>query len=119
MTITDLVGQYNIIGRNQDAEGAAYRGTLELTLDAPNRINAKWLIHPDQVQLGTGFFKDNILVINFNYKGDNDSLYKGVVVYKCLSKDLLEGFWSEKHGDPSYLGTERCYRIGTPTTLLN
>jgi hypothetical protein len=71
------------------------------------------------VQTGTGFFKDHILVINFRYKGDKNKLYKGVVVYKCLSKDLLEGFWSEKHGDPFYLGTERCFRIGAPTVLLN
>ncbi len=47
MTITELTGHYNIIGSNQDAEGAAYRGTLELTLDNNNRINAKWLIHTD------------------------------------------------------------------------
>jgi hypothetical protein len=119
MTITELTGHYNIIGSNQDAEGADYKGTLELTLDAHNRITAKWLIHKDQVQLGTGFFKDNILVINFNYKGDNDTLYKGVVVYKCLSKDLLEGFWSEKHGNPLYLGEERCFRMGIPKEVIN
>jgi hypothetical protein len=119
MTITELTGHYNIIGSNQDTEGAAYRGTLELTLDNNNRINAKWLIHTDQVQLGTGFFKDNILVINFNYKGDNETLYKGVVVYKCLTKDYLEGFWSEKHGNPLYLGVERCFRIGTERELIN
>ncbi len=119
MTITELTGHFNIIGSNQDAEGAAYKGTLELSLDADNRINAKWLIHPDQVQLGTGFFKDHILVINFNYKGDNDTRYKGVVVYKCLTKDVLEGFWSEKHGNPLYLGAERCFRMGTQSALVN
>lgn len=119
MTLTELTGQYNITGSNQDAEGAAYTGTLELTLDKNNRITAKWFILTDQVQLGTGFFKDNILVINFNYKGDNDTLYKGVVVYKCLTKDLLEGFWSEKHGNPLYLGEERCFRMGTQREVVN
>ncbi len=119
MSITELTGHYNIIGSNQDEEGATYKGTLELTLDAANRINAKWLINKDQVQLGTGFFKDHILVINFNYKGVNETLYKGVVVYKCLTKDLLEGFWSEKHGNPLYLGAERCFRMGTERALVN
>jgi hypothetical protein len=119
MTITDLVGKYNITGSNQDEAAAAYKGTLELVLDGTNRIRATWLISANQVQTGTGFFKDHILVINFRYKGDKDKLYKGVVVYKCLSKDLLEGFWSEKHGDPLYLGSERCFRIGTLTASLN
>ncbi|WP_299107440.1 hypothetical protein [uncultured Winogradskyella sp.] len=113
MIINELVGSFNITGRNQDEEGIAYKGILELSIDQNNRINAKWLINNSQAQFGTGFFKDNILVINFNYKGDNTETYKGVVVYKCMTKDVLDGFWSEKHGNPLYLGTERCYRIGT------
>ena len=119
MTINDLLGKYTIIGSNQDDEAAAYKGTLELALDANNRVNAKWLINNNQKQSGTGFFKDHILVINFSYAGDNEKTYKGVVVYKCITKDLLEGFWSEKHGDPTYLGSERCFRIGTQSELLN
>jgi hypothetical protein len=113
MTINQLPGTYNIIGQNQDSEGVTYKGTLELALDAYNRIQARWLINNNQEQLGTGFFKDNILVINFKYKGDDARTYKGVVVYKCITKDLLDGFWSEKHGNPLYLGEERCYRLGT------
>ncbi|SDH29152.1 hypothetical protein [Winogradskyella thalassocola] len=112
MTINQLPGTYNIIGSNQDKDGMAYKGTLELALDAHNRIEARWLINTSQEQLGTGFFKDNILVINFKYKGDDARTYKGVVVYKCITKDLLDGFWSEKHGNPLYLGEERCYRVG-------
>jgi hypothetical protein len=119
MTITELIGHFNIIGCNQDGDNATYKGTLQLTVDDNNRIVAKWLINTDQVQLGTGFFKDNILVINFNYKGDNETLYKGVAVYKCITKDLLEGFWSEKHGNPQYLGEERCFRIGIQRELTN
>jgi hypothetical protein len=113
MTITQIPGIYNIIGSNQDAEAASYKGTLTINLDNNNRIVAKWLINTNQEQLGTGFFKDNILVINFNYKGDDAHIYKGVVVYKCITKDMLDGFWSEKHGNPLYLGEERCYRVGT------
>ncbi|WP_179374335.1 hypothetical protein [Winogradskyella wichelsiae] len=119
MTIKELPGIYNIIGSNQDENGIAYKGTLELVLDEHNRINAKWVINKNQEQLGTGFFKDNILVINFNYKGDDKLIYKGVVVYKCFSKDVLDGFWSEKHGNPLYLGEERCFRLGTQKELIN
>ncbi|WP_299253816.1 hypothetical protein [uncultured Lacinutrix sp.] len=119
MQITQLPGTYNITGSNQDEAAASYKGTLELTLDENNRINAKWTINNNQEQLGTGFFKDNILVINFNYKGDNDTIYKGVVVYKCITKDILDGFWSEKHGNPLYLGEERCFRVGLQQEVVN
>lgn len=119
MQLTQLPGTYNITGSNQDQEAATYKGTLELTLDQNNRINAKWTINNSQEQLGTGFFKDNILVINFNYIGDDDVIYKGVVVYKCITQDLLDGFWSEKHGNPLYLGEERCFRQGAQQEVIN
>jgi hypothetical protein len=63
MTITELIGHFNIIGCNQDGDNATYKGTLQLTVDDNNRIVAKWLINTDQVQLGTGFFKDNIWLL--------------------------------------------------------
>ncbi len=119
MTIQDLVGTYNIIGSNQDAFTNTYNGTLDLMLDENNRIKAKWLINNDQLQFGTGFFKNNILVINFNYKDENKNTYKGVVVYKCISKDILEGFWSEKHGNPLYLGEEHCFRVNSKKQLFD
>ncbi|MEM5566932.1 hypothetical protein WNY78_17555 [Psychroserpens sp. AS72] len=119
MTLTQLPGTYNITGSNQDSDQAIYKGTLELTLDENNRIIAKWLINNNQEQLGTGFFKDNILVINFNYRGDDAIVYKGVVVYKCMTNGVLEGFWSEKHGNPLFLGTECCFRIGTQQEFVN
>lgn len=119
MQIEDLPGSFNITGTNQDEVGGSYKGILDLTLNENNRIHAKWIIGDNQTQSGLGFFKDNILVINFKYTGDDKRIYKGVVVYKCLTKDVLEGFWSEKHGNPLYLGTECCYRIGTPKTMLN
>lgn len=119
MTINQLPGSYNIIGNNQDIERASYKGILDLSLDQNNRVVAKWLINNNQQQFGTGFFKDNILVVNFNYQGEDDSIYKGVAVYKCISKDILDGFWSEKHGNPLFLGQERCFRIGTNNQLVN
>lgn len=119
MQITQLPGTYHITGSNQDEEAATYKGILDLTLDENNRIIAKWTINNSQEQLGTGFFKDNILVINFNYLGDDGETYKGVVVYKCITKDVLEGFWSEKHGNPLYLGEERCFRVGESKEAVN
>jgi hypothetical protein len=118
MTIEDLAGDYAITGSNKDASSEmTYKGILSLILDTNNRIAAHWLINDSQKQIGNGFFKDNILVINFSYKGDDHKTYKGVVVYKCITKDVLEGFWSEKHGNPLYLGTENCLRIKTSGQL--
>jgi len=111
MTIQDLVGTYTIIGKNQEETVLNYTGTLNLNLDENNRVVAKWFIDGEQEQIGTGFFKDDILVINFNYLGEDNEVFKGVVVYRCLTKDVLDGFWSEKHGNPLYLGEERCFRV--------
>jgi hypothetical protein len=119
MTIKDLIGTYNIIGKNQAETNLSYSGTLTLDLDFYNRIVAKWLINKEQVQEGTGFFKDNILVINFNYRGETDEVFRGVVVYRCLTKDILEGFWSEEYGDPKYLGEERCFRVANDEVILD
>lgn len=119
MTIDDLEGDYTIIGKNQEETSNTYKGTLHLTLDTNNRIIAKWCINNFQEQIGTGFFKNNILVINFSYQGDDELIYKGVVVYKCISVDILDGFWSEKHGNPLYLGEERCFRVRKDQKLVN
>ncbi|WP_027137488.1 hypothetical protein [Gaetbulibacter saemankumensis] len=118
MEVRELVGKYNVVGTNQDYEETSYEGLLQIDLDLNDRIIARWSIGNHQ-QSGTGFFKNNILVINFRYKGADNKIFKGVVVYKCLSKDLLDGFWSEKHGDPSYLGSEQCFRINPKDTLIN
>jgi len=111
MTIEALTGEYAVIGTNQDDSNNNYKGILKLTLDTNNRILATWIIHADHEQRGIGFFKDNTLVINFQYVGKDSSIYKGVVVYKCITKDILDGFWSEEMGDPNYQGTEQCFRI--------
>ena len=118
MTIHDLPGTYSIEGSNQDgSDELTYKGTLTLSLDENNRIIAQWLINKNQIQNGNGFFKDNILVINFNYRDEDDNIYKGVAVYKCINSDILDGFWSEKYGNPLYLGTERCFRIKSKEIL--
>lgn len=117
MTVADLVGHYTVEGSNQDEQGIAYHGVLSLSLDNNHRIVAKWTIG-DHSQNGTGFFKDDILVINFNYEGDDGQIYKGVAVYRCINKDTLDGFWSEKHGNPLYLGSEYGVKI-QPMEFLN
>ncbi|SIT98106.1 hypothetical protein SAMN05660493_02839 [Epilithonimonas bovis DSM 19482] len=117
MTVKDLIGNYMVQGTNQDDTGIVYHGTLSLATDINNRIIARWEIG-NHIQKGSGFFKDEILVINFSYVGDDDLAYKGVAVYRCLGKDLLDGFWSEDHGNPRFLGSEYCRRI-TEQDLLN
>ncbi|MDQ0593942.1 hypothetical protein QFZ37_002311 [Chryseobacterium ginsenosidimutans] len=118
MTVKELVGSYSVQGSNQEETGhISYHGILTLSLDENNRIIAQWILG-DHEQNGTGFYKDEILVINFNYEGDDHRIYKGIAVYRCIGKDVLDGFWSEKHGDPLYLGSEYCVRINT-TEFLN
>ncbi len=119
MQVTDIIGQFSISGTNQDETSASYEGTLSLKLSPDGRIKAHWFINGDQIQKGTGFFKNNILVLNFKYTGEDKMTYKGVAVYRCLSKDILDGFWSEKYGDPLYLGEERCFRIKSGDMLLD
>ncbi|PNW27467.1 hypothetical protein [Formosa algae] len=119
MTVEDLVGTFTILGSNQDNSEQEYKGTLQLDVDVDKRIQAKWLINNTQEQFGSGFFKDNILVINFYYVGAEQYKLKGVVVYRVLSPDLLDGFWSEKYGDPLFLGTERGFRVTSKPTVIN
>jgi len=111
MTVHDLAGSYAVEGSNQEEKGPSYHGILTLDTDENNRIVAQWTIG-DHSQHGTGFFKDDILVINFHYEGDGGDIYKGVAVYRCINSNTLDGFWSEKHGNPLYLGSESCTRIG-------
>ncbi|WP_299017074.1 hypothetical protein [uncultured Polaribacter sp.] len=115
----DILGDYNIIGTNQNSSEETYKGTLNLSFDGKGNILAKWLINKSQEQYGVGFFKNNILVINFNYVGDENTMYYGTVVYKCISKDIFEGFWSEEFGNPDFLGSENCFRIKKEEILLN
>lgn len=111
MTLQELTGSYSVQGSNQEETNEiSYQGILTLSIDENNRIAAQWILG-DHEQNGTGFYKDGILVINFSYEGTDDRIYKGVAVYRCLENGILDGFWSEKHGNPLYLGSEYCVRI--------
>lgn len=57
MTIQEHVGQYNIIGTNQDDSNHRYKGILTLTFDTENKVIARWLINNEQEQTGLVFFK--------------------------------------------------------------
>lgn len=117
MEAKDIVGTYYIQGSNQEATDTfTYEGTLDLSLDADQRFVARWNIDGHE-QLGKGFFKNDILVINFWYLGEDKQVFKGVAVYRCIDTHTLDGFWSEKYGDPRYLGTELCTRITIPAFL--
>lgn len=116
MTVQDLVGNYAVQGTNQDEQGISYHGVLKLTINLNNRILAHWIIG-NHHQYGTGFFNDHLLVINFNYIGDDQKIYKGTAIYRCLDDTTLDGFWSEKHGNPQYLGKEYCKKISFPEYL--
>jgi hypothetical protein len=59
MTIQDLIGNYTVIGANQDDQDISYKGFLTLSKNESNQIFAEWTIHKDQKQTGIGFFKDN------------------------------------------------------------
>lgn len=119
MQVEDLVGEYQIIGTNQDDSKNTYKGLLSLSLHEDNSINAKWIINNIQEQFGTGFLTNNLLTIHFYYKGEDNRIFNGKVVYKCLNKDILEGTWTEEMGNPEFLGTENCFRIPHKNELLN
>ena len=57
-------------------------------------------------------------MINFRYEDDEGKVYKGVAVYRSLNAHILDGFWSEKHGNPLFLGSEYAVRI-QPIEFLN
>lgn len=119
MTVNDLMGHYSIIGTNQDDSGNTYKGKLFLSVNTDNSISAKWLINNEQEQFGKGYLENNLLVINFYYYGDDNIIFKGKVIYKVLTKDILEGQWTEECGNPIFLGTENCFRVKNDNMVFN
>ena len=111
MKTKDILGHFTIIGTNQDASENTYKGKLFLSSENDTTINAKWIINDTLEQFGTGYFKNNRVIINFYYEGIEGSIFKGKVIYKCLTKDILEGLWREELGNPEFFGTENCFRI--------
>lgn len=109
-----VLGKYSIQGLNQDEYQSPYSGQLEIKANTSGQLKAIWLIGKDQLQFGTGFMHDNLIVFNFYYEGEAEctgQLFKGVVVYKQLPTGDLNGFWSEKHGDQRFLGKEFAKRL--------
>ena len=116
----NINGVYNIIGFNQNDSGESYSGFLTLQKTNENRIIAEWVINNEQVQMGKGFFKDDLLVINFFYEGESEYIgkkFKGIVVYTFITDTILSGFWSEKHGDDNYIGLEEGRKMNNAELL--
>jgi hypothetical protein len=113
MNITDLIGNYSIEGSNQNKEETHYSGMLTLSFLSETRLDAVWKITPDQMQYGIGFFKNDTLVVNFYYVGDDKSIYHGVISYHCNSNGVLNGVWSEEMGNPDCVGVEKAIKIQT------
>jgi len=119
MLVNDLIGHYTIIGTNQDDSENTYTGELFLTKNANNTIDARWLINNEQEQFGKGYLEKNVLTIHFYYYGDNNTIFKGKVLYKIITKDILEGKWFEEFGNPIFFGTENCFRAKSNALKLN
>lgn len=119
ITIDQLPGSYHVIGYNQNEKQSKYFGYLYLTKTGNCRVHAEWVIAGEQTQVGTGFYNNNILVINFTYKGEANKDYKGVVVYKVLNEFILNRFWSEKHADDTWLGIEEGRKLAHSETIAN
>lgn len=113
MDITKLVGNYLLKGTNQDEENSKYEGSMNLSLRSDGRINAVWRINPDQMQYGVGQWVMDQLVIDFNYVGVDDIVFRGVVSYKTQPSGVLEGTWTEEAGDDRFLGKETAVKIKT------
>lgn len=119
--ITAGINSYHIIGFNQNKAESGYTGFLHLKKTGANRVAAEWVIAGEQTQIGTGFFKDDLLVINFSYEGDEADeigIYKGVVVYKIIQQKILHGIWSEKHGDNAYIGIEEGRKLSDAESIF-
>lgn len=120
MAHLDISGTYKITGTNQDAQKSKYAGFLYLKQTSDCRLNAEWVINGEQTQYGKGFFLNTIIVINFWYEGEDDVVhrtFKGVVVY-TLKNNNLQGFWSEKYGDDSVLGTEKGIKLNNSEDIF-
>ena len=121
INIENLEGTYSIIGFNQDKSNSGYIGELKLIKTGSNRVNAEWLIDNEQIQNGKGFFKDDILVIYFSYKGklkEKEKVFKGIVVYKFINNIILNGFWSEKFAHDDFLGFEEGRKLTNSETNI-
>lgn len=109
--LKDFLGTYKVLGSNQNEEASNYQGILNLTSPDNKIIHAEWLIGTDQKHQGIGFMEGDQLLLKFQYQGDDDLMYRGVVEYHLVEKGILEGFWTEEYGDTRFLGSEQCFKI--------
>jgi hypothetical protein len=84
MNSKDILGHFSISGSNQNGEIAIMEHSL--AFDQNKRIMARWIINMTKFNKGTGFLEIIFLVINFNYEGEGQIIFKGVVVYRCITR---------------------------------
>lgn len=109
-----ILGKYKVEGQNQDETQSFYSGQLDIKINSEGQIKAVWIIGKSQLQFGTGFMCNNILVFHFYYEGEADHIgkqFKGIVAYKILPDGNLDGFWSEEQGDSMFLGKEFAQKV--------
>ena len=95
LQLADISGNYAVKGRNPNATGDGYFGTLKLEPKG-TLVKAYWEIgHTCQPQHGLGFLKDDLLALDFYYT-EEGTRYYGQVIYK-VDGDRLIGFWRENH----------------------
>ena len=44
---------------------------------------------------------------------------QGFGIHKCLTKNILEGTWTEELGASEFIGTENCFRVLTTNEIVN
>ncbi|NLR91056.1 hypothetical protein [Flammeovirga agarivorans] len=93
---TNIIGNYAVFGHNPWDSTSEYTGNVSIQELDKNKFHIDWTVgFSDYYQKGTGQWIKNFFVVNFDYK-DNQQTYKGVVIYKSIDDETLEGFWIEE-----------------------
>jgi len=86
--------RFNIKGTNSHDADSTYFGKLVLATKE-NIIKASWQIgFSNDIQLGIGFIKGNLLGINFYYI-DNDERCEGRIIFYMNKEKNLQAYWQE------------------------
>lgn len=90
-----IIGNYAVTGHNTWNVESKYNGGLEI-LKLENAYETKWdLGISNQYQSGVGFLSQNFLSISFQYT-DQESQFKGEVIYQFIDQETAIGFWIEE-----------------------
>lgn len=94
LPLTIKAGTYKMTGSSNFASGnISYQGEVIISPQG-DTYSLFWVIGNYQAQIGTGILNGNVLSVVY-YDVDKD--LSGVVSYKILSEDHLEGKWCPIH----------------------